>query len=808
MENPWDIKSVLDLLVFKCPACVYLDASKQSFVNHACYDHPESLTYLKKICDDSLDDVEIPVIPEIEIKTEIIEDHPQNEKVKETTSKLDTQYNCGVCLQNFENSESLLQHFQTVHEKSEEMVVDYDDHYSEYFESEIDEEFEEDITRKTRKKPKSKYAECPICFKIQLQKNLKRHLLTIHNSDKPLKEYEIIQKTESDKPPKKVKKPVPIRPKIDPLQLDTKMEEIIVNENIDIEQIGLTESEELYCDKCGMSFETLEEKMEHKHNKNKKSKYAECPICFKTQLEKNLKRHIATLHDPNKPVKLTKPSVEPKIKKVSDKEKVEKSSTTYEKYELECQESLFQHFQTVHEKSEEMDVDYDNHSEYFESEEFEEDLTYTNVKKKKPKSKYAECPICFKTQLEKNLKRHIATLHDPNKPVKLTKPSVESKPKKSKTISKEKKIEKSCNTYEKYELECQECNQKFKNYYRISKHVRKAHEINSNTETFDIKPENSSDNPDLKCDKCHESFSDILKLEKHKRIHHGTLCALCFQTAPNLVDHMIKDHQRLELSCLSCQIFFDNIKDLTQHAEKCGQSYKCPLCSDNFKTYKHLKSHLKQVHWGSSVVCHICGESKADEKILKQHIERVHENTSKYECDQCGKFFKNKGYVQAHKQWVHEGKKKFQCDQCGLKAYTRPELRVHIENVHEGQRNHQCSECGKRVSTVTGLALHIERMHKDVRRYPCDQCDRSFHLKSHLNRHIQNQHQGVRDHKCDQCGRGFFERYALDKHVKIVHLGVRDFKCDFCGKCFTRNEYLRKHQETCHHKSLVSLAST
>ena len=59
-ENPWDIKSVFELLVFKCPVCEYLSPNKQKFVNHACYSHPGSIPYLLSVDDGSLADVHIP----------------------------------------------------------------------------------------------------------------------------------------------------------------------------------------------------------------------------------------------------------------------------------------------------------------------------------------------------------------------------------------------------------------------------------------------------------------------------------------------------------------------------------------------------------------------------------------------------------------------------------------------------------------------------------------------------------------------------------------------------------------------------
>ena len=58
--SPWDVRSLYELQVYDCPVCVFQDWSKQSFVNHAVQNHPESVQYLSNILDDSLIDVDCP----------------------------------------------------------------------------------------------------------------------------------------------------------------------------------------------------------------------------------------------------------------------------------------------------------------------------------------------------------------------------------------------------------------------------------------------------------------------------------------------------------------------------------------------------------------------------------------------------------------------------------------------------------------------------------------------------------------------------------------------------------------------------
>ena len=59
-ENPWDVESLYDLRYYNCPSCPFSHASKQDFICHAHDSHPESVNYLKKITDGSLEGILCP----------------------------------------------------------------------------------------------------------------------------------------------------------------------------------------------------------------------------------------------------------------------------------------------------------------------------------------------------------------------------------------------------------------------------------------------------------------------------------------------------------------------------------------------------------------------------------------------------------------------------------------------------------------------------------------------------------------------------------------------------------------------------
>ena len=75
-ENPWNILSLYEFLVFDCPSCTYKNNSKQEFILHVCELHPEAIENLKNITDGSTSDITCPWEVETDIKFDVTsEDH-------------------------------------------------------------------------------------------------------------------------------------------------------------------------------------------------------------------------------------------------------------------------------------------------------------------------------------------------------------------------------------------------------------------------------------------------------------------------------------------------------------------------------------------------------------------------------------------------------------------------------------------------------------------------------------------------------------------------------------------------------------
>ena len=61
-NNQWIVQSIYELQYFNCLGCVYKSQSKQDFVNHLYENHPEAILTLKNIKDESLSDIDNPLV--------------------------------------------------------------------------------------------------------------------------------------------------------------------------------------------------------------------------------------------------------------------------------------------------------------------------------------------------------------------------------------------------------------------------------------------------------------------------------------------------------------------------------------------------------------------------------------------------------------------------------------------------------------------------------------------------------------------------------------------------------------------------
>ena len=139
----WNVKSIYDFQYFNCPSCSSKKyASKQDFVNHLGFNHPESIEYLKEISDGSLsnilqpwgdENVAINVKYKVEEESDNIEIDYFNNDVEQEDDLMDIKddnlatnvtinipeenFNiCDSCGNTFTKSGDLKKHIKTIHE--------------------------------------------------------------------------------------------------------------------------------------------------------------------------------------------------------------------------------------------------------------------------------------------------------------------------------------------------------------------------------------------------------------------------------------------------------------------------------------------------------------------------------------------------------------------------------------------------------------------------------------------------------------------------------------------------------------------
>ncbi|XP_076470285.1 uncharacterized protein LOC143300466 isoform X2 [Babylonia areolata] len=264
-------------------------------------------------------------------------------------------------------------------------------------------------------------------------------------------------------------------------------------------------------------------------------------------------------------------------------------------------------------------------------------------------------------------------------------------------------------------------------------------------------------------------------------------------------------------------------------------SYICQYCSEKFKTFFQLKTHMVK-HKSEQVykcVMKKCGQSFKDLEAFLEHI-KTHENEMTYRCHQCNKYFPSLYELGCHQyshnlfpaQGMKSGPRHFQCTKCGNK-YTTPEalehhmattshqypcphcnkvftcerfLRRHLP-IHGSEGQFVCTTCEKRFKTEHYLKSH-QLIHTGEMPYQCETCPAAFNRKDKLKRHMTI-HETVKKYRCPfksltGCPKEFNRPDKLKSHI-ITHSGIKPFKCSVCGKGFSRRPHMMEHERG--HKS-------
>ncbi|KAK7884803.1 hypothetical protein WMY93_027926 [Mugilogobius chulae] len=261
-------------------------------------------------------------------------------------------------------------------------------------------------------------------------------------------------------------------------------------------------------------------------------------------------------------------------------------------------------------------------------------------------------------------------------------------------------------------------------------------------------------------------------------------------------------------------------------------SYQCQFCSNKFKTYFQLKSHLTQ-HKGEQVYkCVLKSCSQTFQKLdqFLEHI-RTHQEQLTYRCHLCNKVFPSLFELGVHQyshcfcpqQSTRKEANVYRCLKCQSRYSTQEALEQHLLTAshsfpcphcqkvfpceryfrrhlptHGIGRRFKCQICKKAFKTEHYLKLH-SRIHSGEKPYKCSLCDATFNRKDKVKRHMLI-HEPFKKYKCPfrthvGCTKEFNRPDKLKAHI-LSHSGIKPYKCIFCQKAFSRRAHMLEHQQS------------
>ncbi|XP_076646178.1 uncharacterized protein LOC143355326 [Halictus rubicundus] len=294
------------------------------------------------------------------------------------------------------------------------------------------------------------------------------------------------------------------------------------------------------------------------------------------------------------------------------------------------------------------------------------------------------------------------------------------------------------------------------------------------------------------CELCGKSFQLKARLKEHHRIHTGERpyqCDVCGQKCRTT--NALKLHRKIHFSnnrytCNVCNKSFSKKQNMNEHLEKHWkndknvsllQVFRCPICLENFPTYRMLKYHMVEVH----------KLNNQDPILTKQKPW--------HECGECDEKFKHQMSLKAHKERVHEGRVDplYQCDTCNASYRVKQLLVNHIKSKHSGERRYKCAQCEKGFNDTKSLYNHV-LLHTGKKPYVCEYCNMRFRRKDSRDHH-RRKHTGEQPYQCPDCGESFSTYNNRSKHRKREH--GEDPECPECReKCSNQQEiriHLNKH---------------
>ncbi|CAH1777311.1 unnamed protein product [Owenia fusiformis] len=404
-----------------------------------------------------------------------------------------------------------------------------------------------------------------------------------------------------------------------------------------------------------------------------------------------------------------------------------------------------------------------------------------------PKLKCPNCKECFPSL--SHLNRHVNDVHPGSKKVKGQ--HLNSKEAKKKT--------------------CVNCNLEFYTHSGLRRHLHGRPPY-----------------PDFNCLKCPGKFKSKCVLNAHiEKEHPGS--------AEEESTKQTLDREKSTKACSNCKKEFSSSSCLNRHlnGRPPYHEFKCPECSEKFRSKCLLIVHLKDDHQQSSefeityeykIICPSCPKRFASNSLLTEHMVDIHpshplpisnQESGKNSCELCGKGFSSGRALTRHL----DGRPPFrslQCKFCPEKVKSKCRLSYHIEMEHVPTQTQNlqraCKLCNKQFDNENALNRHLNGK-SPFQELACFLCSaEKFPSKCQLKLHIKATHSdaeippqsdssgdelqiNTRTYTCSvlQCGKEFQDFTSLRQHKCSQANILARTKCNLCPKTFAESSRLKVH---------------
>ena len=179
---------------------------------------------------------------------------------------------------------------------------------------------------------------------------------------------------------------------------------------------------------------------------------------------------------------------------------------------------------------------------------------------------------------------------------------------------------------------CPFCNVHFEmfNPGNMSRHLSVYHGALKDTETYKELKELDEKEFQYVCHECGKTFPNTVSLNGHRMEFHN----MPKPTKPKPTKSESKEGHL----CVECNKTFIKKDSFTQHIETVhceGSEVKCSECDKSFKSFFHLKIHVRRNHKNPDHVCNQCGKAFKVKLQLTKHVKVVHDKVRAYGCEKC-----------------------------------------------------------------------------------------------------------------------------------------------------------------------------